>query len=180
MTTGDAQSVGPEQGQLLLHTSRTGLAAQVGHDLTIEVSRWSGTIEVADDPQGSSVEITADLGSLNVLEGKRGVKPLSDKDRREIVGNARKILDVDRHGEARYTSTGVGPDGTVEGSLQLHGVTKPFRLQVTDLGNGRYRAAGELLQTDFGIKPYSGFFGALKLADRVAVTAELDLSGAAG
>ncbi len=180
MTTGDGRTVGPQHGQLLLRTSRTGLAAQVGHDLTIEVSRWSGRIVVAGDPQDSSVEITADLGSLTVLEGKGGVKPLSDKDRREIVGNARKILDVDRHGELRYTSSRVGADGSVEGTLHLHGVDKPFQLRVTDLGNGRYRATGELLQTDFGIKPYSGFFGALKLADRVELEVELDLSGGAG
>jgi polyisoprenoid-binding protein YceI len=180
MTTGESQTVGPQHGQLLLRTSRTGLAAQVGHDLTIEVSRWSGRIAVAQNPQDSSVEITADLGSLIVLEGKRGVKPLSDKDRREIVGNARKILDVDRHGELRYTSSQVAADGTVEGTLHLHGVDKPFQLRVSDVGNGRYRAVGDLLQSDFGIKPYSGFFGALKLADKVEMEVELDLSGAAG
>lgn len=177
MTTAESHQVGPEQGQLLLRTSRTGLAAQIGHDLTIEVSRWSGQIVVAEHPADSSVSITADLGSLSVLEGKRGVKPLSDKDRREIIGNATKILDVARHSEVRFTSTTVGDDGTVEGTLHLHGVDQPFRIQVTDLGDGRYRADGELLQTQFGIKPYSGFFGALKLADKVEITAELTLSG---
>src|ERR1700742_493129 len=127
MTTGESRTIGPQHGQLLLPTSRTGLAAQVGHDLTIEISSWSGRIVVAESRQASSVEITADLGSLTVLEGKRGGKPLSDKDRREIVGNARKILDVDRHGELRYSSNRVDEDGTVEGTLHLHGVDKPFQ-----------------------------------------------------
>jgi hypothetical protein len=35
-------------------------------------------------------------------------------------------------------------------------------------------------QTEWGIKPYSTLFGALKVADEVAVEVSLDASGAAG
>ena len=37
-----------------------------------------------------------------------------------------------------------------------------------------------LVQTRFGIKPYTGFFGALKLKDEVMVEFEVDLSQAQG
>jgi hypothetical protein len=37
-----------------------------------------------------------------------------------------------------------------------------------------------LAQTGFGIKPYTGFFGALKLKDEVVVEFEVDLSKAQG
>jgi hypothetical protein len=37
-----------------------------------------------------------------------------------------------------------------------------------------------VLQSAFGIKPYTGFFGALKLKDEVVVEFEADLSKAEG
>ena len=37
------------EGRITLRTSRDGLAAQAGHDLTIEVSRWSGELVIGAD-----------------------------------------------------------------------------------------------------------------------------------
>ncbi len=41
---------------------------------------------------------------------------------------------------------------------------------------GRYRGTAPIVQSAFGIKPYSGFFGALKLRDEVAAEFEVDLA----
>ena len=51
-----AYRLGPESGRLLVKTTRTGLGAKAGHDLTIEVTRWHGhaTVDTAD-PANSSV-----------------------------------------------------------------------------------------------------------------------------
>jgi polyisoprenoid-binding protein YceI len=176
---GQHHVVGPDRGQLTLRTSRAGLAASAGHDLTIEIAAWSGDIMIADDPKDSSVMIRAEIGSLRVVEGRGGVKPLSDRDKREIAGNARKILDTDGHPEILFTSNNVevhGGGGTITGTLRMLEQNRPLVLTITDLGNGRYRAEGDVIQTEYGIKPYSGLFGALKLADKVGVVAELDLS----
>jgi len=48
-------------------------------------------------------------------------------------------------------------------------------LQVTAPGSGQYRGSATLAQTGFGIKPYSGFFGALKLKDEVTLEFQLTL-----
>ena len=179
-TSEHTHKVGPDQGKLILNTTRQGLAAQVGHDLTIEVTRWSGEIVLAEDPAQSTVRITAETGSLRVLDGGGGIKPLSEGDKREILGNARKILGSDRRPEARFTSDKITTDarggGTIDGTLSLAGTDRPLRLEVTALGDGRYRGTGRIIQSDYGIKPYSAFFGALKIADPVGVTAEVDLS----
>jgi polyisoprenoid-binding protein YceI len=179
-TAGRTHTVGPDNGKLILNTTRQGLAAQVGHDLTIEVTRWSGEIFVAEDPADSTVSVTVETGSLRVLEGKGGIKPLSEADKREIQKNARKILDSDRQPEARFRSNKITANaqggGTIDGTLSLAGAEHPVRLDVTALGDGRYRATGRVVQSEFGIKPYTAFFGALKLADPVGVTAEVDLS----
>lgn len=171
--------VGPDRGRLILRTARQGFAAQAGHDLVIELTRWSGEVVLAADPAASTVSVTADIGSIAVREGTGGIKPLSDRDRREIAQTARKVLQVERHPQATFTSTSVSPDGAggvLAGTLTLLGVERPLRLEVTDLGGGRYRATGQVMQSEYGIKPYTAFLGALKLADPVGVEAELDLS----
>lgn len=182
MASSGQHKIGPDCGKLILRTSREGLAAQAGHDLTIEVTRWSGTVVVADDPSASTVEVTADSGSLSVREGTGGVKPLSERDKREIAQTARTLLRTDRHPEIGFASTAVRPGGrggVVEGTLTLLGNSRPARLEITDLDGGRYRATCRVVQSEYGIKPYAALFGALKLADPVKVELDLDLSGPA-
>ena len=174
--------LGPDSGRVVIKTGRAGLAARAGHDLTIEVTRWSATVTVPGVGSGTvAPELTAelDLGSLAVVEGTGGAKPLSDKDRRDILNTAGKILGG---GQATLASTGVTPAGSagvVEGTLTLHGRSQPVRLQVESTGPGRYRGTATVRQTHHGITPYSGFFGALKLRDEVQVEVEADLTRAA-
>ena len=80
-----SHQLGPESGSLVVKTYREGVASRAGHDLVIEVTRWQATVDVAPDPGGWTVELSANAGSLEVREGLGGVKPLTDKDRREIL-----------------------------------------------------------------------------------------------
>jgi polyisoprenoid-binding protein YceI len=173
--------IGPEQGRLLLRTGRKGFAAQAGHDLTIEVTRWSGELVVADDVTESTVTATAETGSLRVIESKGGALSLSERDKREIAVTARKLLNADRHPEVRFTSTKITPDdqggGTVDGTLTLLGQDHPFQLKVSHPSEKVFRGTGTVVQSEYGIKPYTAMLGALKLADPVGVEAEIDLSG---
>jgi polyisoprenoid-binding protein YceI len=187
---GGRHQIGPDSGRLTLRTYRSGLAAQAGHDLTIDVTRWSARLDAPPDgsapdsaaPDG--LNATIDLTSLAIREGRGGVKPLTDRDRRDIAGQARKQLDTGRFPEATYAATSFAPDdaggGVIDGTLTLHGQSRPLRLQVSKTGDGRYRATATVIQTQFGIKPYSGMFGALKLRDDVEVEVTVDLSTAPG
>lgn len=171
--------LGPEHGQLKVYTFREGVAAGVGHDLVLEATSWSADITVGDDDT-VKVDAAADLGTLVVRQGLRGVKPLSDRDKREIAHTARKLLDTDHDPKATFGSTSVrrnGDSGTIEGELTIRGVTRPFTLTVDASSPDRVTAEGELRQTEFGIKLYTAFFGALKLADRVRISVEVDVSG---
>ncbi len=175
---------GVDKGRITLRTSRDGIVAQAGHDLTIEAARWSADLVIGADLQPASLVANVDLGALVVREGAGGIKPLSDRDKREISVSARKILGADRHPEATFTATGfeAGPDGSggvITGSLSLAGQSRQQRLEVTQTGSGRYRATTTVRQTDFGIKPYSAFLGSLKVADAVLVEVDVDLSDAA-
>ena len=179
-TTGNFR-LGPDTGRVVIKTGRAGLAAKAGHDLTIEVTRWSAQVEVPAEGDGgqsaATVSAELDLGSLEVREGTGGAMPLTDRDRREIKKQIGGIL---RGGTASFASTRVIPSGAIEGTVTLNGKTQPARLQLTDSGSGRYRGSATLAQTGFGIKPYTGFFGALKLKDEVVVEFEVDLSKAEG
>ena len=178
-TTGNFR-LGPDAGRVVIKTGRAGLAAKAGHDLTIEVTRWSAQVDVPAQGDGgqsaATVSAELDLGSLEVREGTGGAMPLTDRDRREIQKQIGGIL---RGATASFASTRVIPSGAIEGSVTLNGKTQPARLQLTDSGSGRYRGSATLAQTGFGIKPYTGFFGALKLKDEVVVEFEVDLSKAA-
>ena len=166
---------------MIVKTGRAGLAARAGHDLTIEITDWSARVTIPDDGVAAA-QITAelDLGSLAVREGTGGAKPLTDKDRGDIAKTARTIL---RQPAASFTSTRVVPagssSGAIEGTLSLNGRSQPVRLQVTSPAPGRYRGGTTVKQTDFGITPYTGFFGALKLRDEIGIEFETDLDRAA-
>jgi len=100
---------GPDRGRIVLRTFRDGLAAQAGHDLTLEATRWSGTLGVNDDLSPADLDVRIDMGALVVRDGTGGVKPLSDRDRREIAVTARKVLASDRHPEAVFAAAGFEP-----------------------------------------------------------------------
>jgi polyisoprenoid-binding protein YceI len=171
--------IGADRDRLVLRTSRDGLAASAGHDLTIELTRWSGEVTADEDGAPTGLDVRMDMTSLAVREGAGGIKPLTDKDKRDIVSNARKVLGADRFPEARFGEATFKPGaggGSVTGTLTLHGQSLPVTLQVTESGPDRYRVTGQIVQSDFGIKPYSGFFGALKVSDAVDVEVDVDLS----
>lgn len=161
--------IGPDRGRLLLRTSRTGLGRRAGHDLTIEATRWSGVVE------GASVRVAVEVDGLEVREGAGGVRPLSDSDRAEIKKTLRQILRADRDPVITFTSTAAAgtPAGfTVEGELTIMGRTE--RLTVRGEADGdRLHGGAVVRQSHWGIKPYSAFLGALKLADDVEVAFEV-------
>jgi len=175
--------LGPDNGRVVIKTTRAGLAARVGHDLTLDVTRWSADITVpGDDLSAATVGAELDLGSLVVREGTGGARPLTASDRRDIESTMRKILGVGAQAMAAFRSSRIIPSaagGAIEGTLTLNGRSQPVRLQLTASAPGRYRGTVAIVQSAFGIKPYSGFFGALKLSDEVVAEFEVDLGDAA-
>lgn len=171
--------IGPSSGQLLVRTGRTGLGTRAGHDLTLEATRWDGTVVVDPaDPARSSVSIEVVVDSLEVRKGTGGIKPLSSADRAEIKRNIRnKVLHTARHPTITYHSTRVTgtPDSlTVDGELTITGVARPVTAQARISEDGRVQGGATVVQSHWGITPYSAFFGALKVADDVGV--EIDAS----
>jgi polyisoprenoid-binding protein YceI len=179
MEIGGTYRLGPEDGRMQIRTGRTGLGARAGHDLTIEVTRWHGTATIDPaDPTACSVEAEAEVDSFEVRQGTGGLKPLTDSDRAEIKKTIRgKVLHTERHPTIAFRSTrvdGTAESFTIHGELTIAGATHP--ISVTGrLADGHVHATATVVQTRWGIRPYTGFFGALKLRDEVEIELDADL-----
>jgi polyisoprenoid-binding protein YceI len=164
--------LGPGDGTLSVRTGRTGTVAKAGHDLLIHVTKWTGTLDTGDAP---SVTLDADATSLKVREGTGGMKALDDGD----LANIEQTIDdeVLKRQDISFRSTRVEETAgglSVTGDLTIRGATRPvaFDLVVAD---GRVRGTAVVKQTEWGMKPYTALFGALKVADEVRVEIDAEL-----
>jgi hypothetical protein len=166
---------GPEDAQLLVHTLRTGAAAKAGHDLVIEVTSWSGTLEVAEDARPVSLALSADGESFRVREGTGGIQALGEDDKAGIKDTIDEEVLKRSAIEFRSTAIEPEPDGErlhVDGELELLGNVRPLQFELRIAPDGTLSGAAKVKQSDWGIKPYSALFGTLKVADEVTVTFE--------
>jgi polyisoprenoid-binding protein YceI len=167
-----AYEFGPESGRLTVKTARTGLGRRAGHDLTIEVTRWSAEAIVDPEaPENSSVSLRVETGSLEPREGTGGIKPLTDGDRGEIKRITTRILRTAEHPAITFRSVSVagGPEAfTIEGELTILGRTRPATVRGS-VDARAIQARATVVQARFDSTPYSAFFGALKLADEVVI-----------
>jgi polyisoprenoid-binding protein YceI len=169
-------TVGPGGGTMQVRTYREGVAQRVGHDLVFDVGRWEATVRVREDGALSSVELTADPRSLQVREALHGVKPLTERDRADIGRTIdEKLL---RGRPIAFRSSAVEEAGgrlVVQGELDLAGATRPARFELDATPDGRVAGTLPLAQTAWGIKPYRGLMGALKVRDTVEVVLDVAL-----
>jgi YceI-like domain len=166
---------GPDNGATLtVRTKKGGAAAKAGHDLEMEVTRWSAKLELGDSPEAS---FTADSRSFKVVEGTGGVKPLDAEEKAAIPqtideevlkGTAIEFqssrIEVDRGGHTV----------DVEGELELFGQRHPVAFKLNVGFNGRMAGSAQLTQSEWGIEPYTALFGTLKVADDVEVEIRAD------
>lgn len=168
--------VGPQSGTLEIRTYREGVAQRIGHDLIIEVERWDATVDAGSDSAISAVRLNADSSSLWVREGHNGVKALTDKDRKDIKTSIdEKIL---RGRPIAFVSTAVEPrEGgvTVRGDLTLVDATRPAAFAVDVTSEGHVSGTLPVTQSEWSIKPYKAFMGALKVRDTVEIVLDVHL-----
>lgn len=169
--------IGPTNGHVHLHTAREGLAARVGHDLLLSVTRWSGCLGVA--PGLLSLSLELELRSLRVLRATGGLTALTNGDKQTIQRNALRLMEVGPFPVATFTAQGpalLEAGGWLEGRLRMHGRARPVTLRVERTAPLTWRATTTVLQSGFGIQPYSALLGAMRLADPVTVEALVTLA----
>ncbi|MEY2440990.1 MAG: hypothetical protein QOJ46_416 [bacterium] len=158
-------TIGPSNGSLKVKTGKEGAAASMGHDLVLEVKSWEATVEGGDSP---SISLTADPGSIEVLEGTGGKKPLSDKDKADIkksIGD--KVLGSS---QITFQSSSVD-DSAAQGDLSIAGKSNSVSVPLQSSG-GKLSGSITVSQKEYGIKQFSAAFGALKVKDQVTIEVE--------
>jgi polyisoprenoid-binding protein YceI len=169
--------LGPADGTLSVRTGRTGAAAKAGHNLLFHVTSWEARLTLAEAPAETALEVDVDATSLRVIEGTGGMQALGEDDK----ANIQETIDEEvlKRQAIVFRSTEVRPsaDGglTVLGDLTLLGRSAPLAVTVALDGGGTVRGTAIVKQTDWGMKPYSALFGALKVVDEVEVAIDVHL-----
>ena len=136
-------------------------------------NRFSGALEIAEDPAASRAWGTVEADSLDTNE-----------DQRDAHLRSADFFDVENHPQIEFTSTRIQAlvDGSLEvvGELTLHGVTRELALSARFLGTdtdpwGNERigleASGELSRADYGMRFNQALgSGNVLVGDRVKLT----------
>ncbi len=138
MVNSGTYKLGPQNGHLTVKIDPEGIGKGMAHALTLEVKDWSADVTVADDASASTVSVTANLGSLEVIKSSGNV---SDKDKADIKKNTEKTI---KGATATFKSTRASPATTsgprCSGDLSLGGSSGPVTMQLT-LNDSKARAA---------------------------------------
>jgi polyisoprenoid-binding protein YceI len=172
-------TLGPSDGTLQVRTGRQGMASKVGHDLTLEASNWNATVTIDPEPSQSEVKATIEPRSLEVVAAIGGAKPVSEKDKKDIKKNIAGLLG---NNSITFQSTSVKANSdtaaTVVGDLSVASQSRQVTLDLTvepDGGTVRLKGRVPVVQSNFGVKPFSAMMGALKVKDEVEVDLEVRL-----
>jgi polyisoprenoid-binding protein YceI len=169
--------LGPQDGKLVVRTGKGGAASKAGHNLVIEVERWGATVQFAQDPAQSVLELNADSTSFRVLDGTGGVKSLDAGDKDGIAQTINQ--EVLKGTSIAFKSTAVRPDGDaqfhVTGDLELANGVNLIAFDISVSDDGRLTGRATVKQTEWGMKPYSALFGTLKVTDEVGVEIDAKL-----
>lgn len=159
-----------------VYTYKEGALSAVAHDLRLHADRFD--LEV--DRASHRVRMRVDASSLRVDGIMRGERldpaGMAEDERAKVEEIVRtQILHSDRYPEITLNGwlEDEGSDsGTMQGDLTLHGVTRSVesRLRSED---GRVIAEIVLHQPDYGLRPYSAMFGAMRVRAQVRVVVEV-------
>ena len=156
-------------------TFKAGLLSALGHDL-----RFSAGQVTAELTEGRVVANVV-VRSLTLDGQMKGRAPepvaVGARDAAQIMESLGATLRVQSFTEARFEGS-VSSSGearvSVEGELTLAGQTKAVTLRF-DVASGSATLDWEFAPSHWGIPPFKGLGGALKLQDRVRVRVQLAL-----
>jgi polyisoprenoid-binding protein YceI len=143
----------------------------------VEVKNFSGKIEVSErDKTRVAVEVEAEAKSLTNAD--EGMTEFERKEFHNVLNNS--VLESDKFPKIKFVSASVSDarksgearSFTLNGDLTMRDATKRVSFPVTvTISNDQLRATGdaELKQSDFGIKPYSGKLGMIRIGDEVKI-----------
>ncbi len=164
-------------------------AAMNGHDHVVQASTFDGRVTWSSaDASACDVDIqfpvtalTIDPSGARSRAGLTGETPTGDLPdiKKNMLGS--KQLDASRFPTIRFQGSdcsGTTGSVTVRGTLSMHGVQRPLSMQLDVRADGSTFAASgktKIRTSDFGMDPFSVFFGALRNDDTLEL--HVDVKG---
>ena len=161
------KTIDTQRSSLLIHVGKAGLFSAAAHEHWVEAPITGGTVD--DASATPSVRFTVQTAKLKVKPDKA----LSPKDTAEVQSNMQtEVLESSRYPEIVFRSTHVqtsGPNAwNVDGSLTLHGATKPVSILVSRESDA-YVGTVRIKQTDFDIQPIKIGGGVVKVKNELEI-----------
>lgn len=171
--------------RVYIHVDKTGL----GHEHAVEGRLSSGTLNL-NESQGKLVfamnTFNADTTTARKYIGLSGATDAGTRKKVNANMLGSDVLDVRRFPTATFKVTKVTPlkqksrrglpQYQIDGRFTLHGKTRPIRFVAdTESQKGwlHVRGAFSILQTDYGITPFSTALGAIGVANKLTIWGDL-------
>ena len=182
--------VDAERSELVVRLFKGGVAAAIAHNHVVRAVEYSGGAKGdSNNPEAASIWIEVQTASFKAdepeIRERYGLpKGISDKDRRKIQATmlSAKQMDVEKYSTMKFRSTSVEEQSEgryqITGDLTMHGETRSVTFPITvedENGDLHGSAAIDFKQSDFGIKPYSAMFGAVRNRDDAILYAKIVL-----
>ena len=165
---------------------------RLGHEHGMEGLLQEGRIrvDVSDDPGELVFDMTSFAADTDAAREYVGLEGVTDEDEQSDVTatmTGSKVLDVEEYPTATFEISSIEmldeetDDGhplyAFTGELTLHGETNDIEFQAatTEQEDGRVRLQGdfEIKQSEYGIRPYSAFFGTVAVTDELKIYGDL-------
>jgi polyisoprenoid-binding protein YceI len=172
-----AYTIDLSQSQVTVTLTQEGFIARRYPSHRVEVKNFNGKIGVAEKDE-TRVEVEVEAESKSLTNVDQGMSEFERKEFHSVVND--QVLESDKFPKIKFVSVSVSDaqksggtrNFTLNGDLTLRDVTRRVSFPVTvTIAKDHLRATGEakLKQSDFGIKPYSGKLGLIKVGDEVKI-----------
>jgi polyisoprenoid-binding protein YceI len=160
------RAIDTQRSTITIHVGKAGLLSMAAHDHWISAPIASGVIDESGAPR---VAFTVKSASMMVKPDPK----VDAKSQDQVQKNMEEMtIETAKYPEISFRSTSVvkAAEGQfkVEGTLNLHGISKPVSLNVKREGES-YTGHTAIKQTNFGIKPISAVGGTVKIKDAVDI-----------
>jgi polyisoprenoid-binding protein YceI len=178
-----------KKSQLVIQVFKAGAAAALAHDHTVHAADVAG--EITADPaslESAKVNVSVKTKTLvnddPLVRKQFGLDPSIPEKDRIAIGEAMRAedqLNVSKYPTISFASTSVekGSDGklVLTGDFTLRGVTKKLKIPVSVKLDGASTLTGDgsvrFNASEWGMKPYSAFLGAVKNKDELVLNVHL-------
>jgi polyisoprenoid-binding protein YceI len=170
-------TIDPASSRIIVQLTQEGFLAKLRPRNEVVIKDFNGKIQVAqNDESDIAVVLESEVNSLTNVD-----KDMSEFERKEfhnVLHNV--VLESEKFPTIKFASISVtdvlgsneGRTFTLNGDLTIREVTRRVAVPLSvTIRDQELRATGEgrIKQSEFGIKPYTGGLGAIKIADEVKV-----------